>query len=320
VTRFLLPADFLERHGTESPRWQREESLRYTRRLARAHYENFPVVSLLLPRRLHQDFYNVYSFCRWADDLGDEIGDPRRSLKLLAWWRHELHRMYEGDRRHPVYVALAETVEKHAIPKQPFLDLIHAFEQDQRVTRYPRYEEVLDYCRYSANPVGRLVLHLCGYTDEARIGYSDHTCTALQLANFWQDVARDYRIGRVYLPHDVMGAHGYSAQALEADLGRGQASAAFRDTLRDLVERTQGLFVKGLPLVDQVDRRLAVDLELFSRGGMAVLERIRRQNYDTIRLRPKLRRRDRFALILGALKRGLVRRPRVAREAEHAFR
>src|SRR4051812_37744883 len=162
-----------------------EESLAYTRWLATSHYENFHVVSFLLPKRLHQDFYNVYSFCRWADDLGDEIGDTGDSLRLLAWWREQLQAMYGGSASHPVFVALADTVERHHLPIEPFDDLIKAFEQDQTITRYRDWDGVLEYCRYSANPVGRLLLMLCGYRDQMRFELSDATCTALQLANHW---------------------------------------------------------------------------------------------------------------------------------------
>src|SRR5262249_1940359 len=156
---------------------------------ATSHYENFHVVSFLLPKHLHQDFYNVYAFCRWSDDLGDEIGDTGESLRLLAWWRGELESMYRGQTAHPVFVALSETVARHQLPIDPFADLITAFEQDQRMTRYRDWDELFQYCRYSANPVGRLVLYLCGYSDPERQRLSDFTCTALQLANFWQDVS-----------------------------------------------------------------------------------------------------------------------------------
>src|SRR5262245_41316366 len=165
--------------------WDHAESLAYTRWLATHHYENFHVVSFLLPKRLHQDFYNVYAFCRWADDLGDELGDTQESLRQLAWWRGELRAMFEGAlTRHPVFVALRETAAQHRLPQEPFDDLITAFEQDQTITRYRNFDELFQYCRYSANPVGRLVLGLCGYRDEARYALSDATCTALQLANF----------------------------------------------------------------------------------------------------------------------------------------
>ncbi|MBZ5604566.1 MAG: squalene/phytoene synthase family protein, partial [Acidobacteriia bacterium] len=172
---YLPPVEFLK-----APRrdWSAGESLDYTRWLATHHYENFHVVSFLLPKRLHQDFYNVYSFCRWADDLGDEIGDTSESLRLLAWWRTELHRMYDGAACHPVFVALQGTAAKHQLPREPFDDLITAFERDQSTTRYRTFADVFEYCRYSANPVGRLVLGLCGYQDAERYALSDATCTA----------------------------------------------------------------------------------------------------------------------------------------------
>ena len=318
MRRFLLPADFLAANGAGAAPWHLPESLAYTRWLARSHYENFPVVTFLLPRRLHQDFFNVYAFCRWADDLGDEIGDPLRSLELLEEWRLELAAMYAGQVRHPVFVALRETVERHRIPHQPFADLIRAFVQDQTVTRYESWDQLLDYCVYSANPVGRLVLHLTGYVDEERRRLSDFTCTALQLANHWQDVARDCEKGRAYIPLDAMAQHRYSPQALQQDIERGAASDPFRALLRDLCGRARELFAKGLPLVDLVDRRLAVDLDLFSRGGMAILDRIASQRYDVIAKRPALGKAAKGMLLLKALTRRAMARP--LREAQHAYR
>ena len=318
VKPFLQPADFVEALGTEFPAWSLADSLDYTRRLARSHYENFQLVSALLPRRLHQDFFNVYAFCRWADDLGDEMGDTERSLVLLKWWREELASLYGGRAKHPVYVALRETVEKHAIPEEPFDDLIRAFVQDQTMQRYADDAELLAYCRYSANPVGRLVLHLCGYTDEGRRGLSDFTCTALQLANFLQDVARDRAIGRVYIPLDRMASHDYSVDRLDEDLRQGRARPQFRALMRSLVDDTERLFKKGLPLADQVDRRLAVDLEVFSRGGLAILELIRRQDYDTIRQRPKLGKVGRLSLLLRVTARRLLTHPARPREISPA--
>ncbi len=294
---FLLPAQFVSTPGATEETWSLQDSLRYTRWLARHHYENFHVVSFLLPRRLHQDFFNIYAFCRWADDLGDEIGDRALSLQLLGWWREELHKMYGGETRHPVYVALRETVERHAIPEGPFCDLIRAFVQDQTITRYQTYAQLLDYCAYSANPVGRLVLWVCGYRDAGRCGLSDATCTALQLANFWQDVVRDLEKGRIYIPIEVMLAHGYRLE----DLEQRRFNKNFRDTMRDLVDRAHMLFLQGLPLAEKVDRRLAVDLELFSRGGMAILEKIRALDYNVLAQRPALSARDRFALLARAV-------------------
>ena len=279
--------------------WPAEESQAYTRWLATHHYENFHVVSLLLPKRLHQDFYNVYSFCRWADDLGDEIGDPAESLRLLAWWRGELHAMCAGQAKHPVFVALDRTVREFSLPVTLFDDLIHAFEQDQTVTRYRNFEELFQYCRYSANPVGRLVLGLCGYRDAQRQGLSDATCTALQLANFWQDVTVDLEKDRVYLPLDLLEAHGYPLEALLAR----QFDGRFRAAMQEAVNVTRELFLKGLPLADSVDRRLAIDLDLFSRGGLRVLEKIEAQDYDVLRSRPAISKVERVGLLLGALRR-----------------
>jgi len=293
---FLAPANFI-RSDQLSRAWPLDESLAYTRWLATHHYENFHVVSFLLPKRLHQDFYNVYAFCRWADDLGDEIGDTAESLRLLAWWRGELQKMYAGEASHPVFVALRCTAQRHKLQIGTFDDLIKAFEQDQTVTRYRNFAEVLDYCCYSANPVGRLVLGLCGYRDQARYQLSDATCTALQLANFWQDVTVDWKKDRVYLPLDVLEKHGTSVDAI----AHRRFDANFRAAMKEAVEVARGLFLKGLPLMDMVDRRLAIDLELFSRGGMKVLEKIERQDYNVLDARPAISKVERVGLLLGAI-------------------
>jgi squalene synthase HpnC len=297
--RYLSPEEFVQSPENLVKVWNPEESLAYTRWLATSHYENFHVVSLLLPKRLHQDFYNVYSFCRWADDLGDEIGDKNESLRLLDWWRRELDRMYAGETQHPVYVALLSTVRKHDLPIEPFSDLIHAFVHDQRVSRYRDWDEVLGYCRYSANPVGRLVLYLCGYRDTERQRLSDSTCTALQLANFWQDVSVDLKKDRVYIPQSVMASHGYTDAALFA----GVEDMRFQAVMRDVVARARELFLEGLVLPGMVDRRLAVDLELFSRGGLLVLDKIERQEYRVLRARPVIGKLERVGLLLSTLAR-----------------
>ncbi len=307
MSEAIQPVDFLEKYGANPAPRPLEEAKRYTAALARGHYENFQVVSFLLPRRLHQDFFNVYAYCRWADDLGDEIGDRSRSLELLAWWKKELDAMYAGQTRHPVFTALAETVRRRNLPIEPFNDLIRAFVQDQRIARYDTHDQVIDYCRYSANPVGRLVLMLGGYREESLFKLSDATCTALQLANHWQDVRRDWLKGRVYIPRDIMAAHGYSYKALADDIGRGAASDGYRATLRDLVGRAERLFAEGLPLADRLDRRLAIDVELFSRGGTAVLDKIRALDFDTIRARPKVSGADRLMLLLRVAARRLLR-------------
>ena len=197
----------------------RPHSLRrneYCRRLARSHYENFSVASWFLPQRLRQHFFNVYAYCRISDDLGDEIGDPMASLQLLDQWEAELNACYDSSPRHPVFVALAETVRRFEIPKHEFADLLTAFRQDQRIARYETFDDLLGYCRYSANPVGHLVLYLCGYHDAERQKLSDYTCTALQLANFWQDVSADFSKGRIYLPLEDLRRFGVSEEGIAA--------------------------------------------------------------------------------------------------------
>jgi squalene synthase HpnC len=282
--------------------WPAEESAEYTRWLARSHYENFHVVTFLLPRGLHQDFYNVYSFCRWADDLGDEIGDTRESLRLLAWWRDELAALYRGEARHPVFVALGETVRRHDLPAEPFDHLIRAFEQDQTVTRYRAWKDLFDYCRYSANPVGRLVLYLCGYRDEERQRLSDATCTALQLANFWQDVTADLEKGRIYLPLDLLAKHNCAVE----DVAARRFTPAFREAMKEAVRVARRLFEEGLPLRRMVDRRLSLDLELFSRGGMRILDKIKAQDYNVLGRRPSISKTERAGLLLWTLLRRTV--------------
>ena len=269
----------------------------YSRWLATHHYENFHVVSFLLPKTLRQDFYNVYAFCRWADDLGDEMGDPAESLRLLAWWREELHAMYAGQVRHPVYVALAGTVKKYNLPVSPFSDLIDAFVRDQTVKRYHTWEELFGYCRCSANPVGRIVLLLCGYASAERERMSDATCTALQLANFWQDVTLDLKKDRVYFPLDLFERHGYTVEDLQAR----RFTPAFRAVMREAVDVARELFLEGQALACTVDRRLGFDLELISRGGMRVLDKIERQGYNVLARRPRISKMDRVGLLLGAL-------------------
>jgi squalene synthase HpnC len=284
--------------------WTPEQARAYTQWLATSHYENFHIASVLLPRHLRQDFYNVYAFCRWADDLGDEIEDKAQSLELLTWWRGELRALFErGEVTHPVFVALRETADRYDLPLDPFNNLITAFIQDQTVSRYRDWTEVDAYCVNSANPVGRLVLMLCGYRDEERFRLSDATCTALQLANFWQDVTVDLRKDRIYLPLHLFERHGYS----EADLFAGRCTPAFRAVMRDAVDRAQELFEQGLPLSRSLDRRLGFDIDLFSRGGMRVLEMIRAQKYDVLSARPSVSKTDRVMLLLRSMLRAALR-------------
>jgi squalene synthase HpnC len=274
-----------------------DEAVAYCARLTASHYENFSVVTWLTPRPLRPAFRSIYAFCRWSDDLGDEVGDRARSKELLAWWRGELRAMYEGRATHPVLVALAPTVQEFSIPIEPFEALISAFEQDQVVTEYTTFDQLLDYCRRSANPVGHLVLYLgrCFDADNARL--SDSTCTALQLANFWQDIARDLAIGRIYLPLEDRVAFGYQ----EKDLRSLKFTPPFAELLRYEVERTRELFRQGRPLIARMPRPLAVDVDLFSRGGQAILDRIEAQGFDVLSRRPEVGKLAKLGLLLRAL-------------------
>jgi squalene synthase HpnC len=293
----LAPAEFVRSAEALNRSYTTDEACAYTRWLATHHYENFHVVSFLMPKRLHQDFYNVYAYCRWADDLGDEIGDRAESLRLLEWWRGELDAMYAGRAAHPVFVALGGTVQRYGIPREPFANLIEAFVEDQTVTRYRTWDGLFGYCRNSANPVGRLVLYLCGYSDPERQRLSDATCTALQLANFWQDVTVDLLKDRVYIPLEIMERHGYPVE----DLLARRDSPAFRSVMQEIVAKAWELFEEGLPLARMVDRRLALDIDLFSRGGMRILDKIAARDYDVLRARPAISKAERVWLLARSL-------------------
>jgi squalene synthase HpnC len=275
------------------------EAREYCRRLARSHYENFSVASWFLPERLRQHFFNVYAYCRISDDLGDEVGDPAASLQLLDEWEAELNACYDGHTRHPrhpVFIALAETVRKFEIPKHEFVDLLTAFRQDQSVRRYETLDDLLGYCRYSANPVGHLVLYLCGYRDSERQLLSDYTCTALQLANFWQDVSADFTKGRIYLPLEDLRRFGVGENTIRDR----ENTLAFRDMIKFEVERAREWFRQGWPLIAKVNRELAIDIELFSRGGQEILNAIERQNYTVLGRRPAISKTRKLALVARA--------------------
>jgi squalene synthase HpnC len=273
-----------------------EAAREYCARLARSHYENFSVASWFLPRRLRQHFFNVYSYCRISDDLGDEVGDTAASLELLDQWEQELNACYEGSPKHPVFVALAETVREFDIPKHEFSDLLIAFRQDQTITRFETFNDVLAYCHYSANPVGHLVLYLCGYRDPERQQLSDFTCTALQLANFWQDVSVDYAKDRIYLPLEDLRRFNVK----EDDIARDNNTPAFCALMKFEVERAHDWFRLGLPLISKVDQELAIDLDLFSRGGQEILHAIEQQGYVVLGNRPSISKPRKLALVARA--------------------
>ena len=288
----LLPAEYAIPARAPS----QSDAYAYCERLARSHYENFSVASWFLPKRLRQHFFNVYAYCRISDDLGDETGDRAASLLLLDEWEAELNACYNGSPRHPVFVALAGTVREFDIPKQTFADLLTAFRQDQTVTRYETFEDLLGYCHYSANPVGHLVLCLCGYRDPERQQLSDFTCTALQLANFWQDVSADYDKGRIYLPLEDLSRFRVS----ENDISAKRNTLAFRELMDFEVHRAREWFDRGLPLIGKVDRELAIDLDLFSRGGLEILHAIEHQDYAVLGNRPAISKTRKLALVARA--------------------
>ena len=276
------------------------EAQAWCRHLTETHYENFHVASWFLPARLREHFHAVYAYCRVSDDLGDEVGDAAQSAALLDFWQTQLDACYTGQSvavEHPVFVALRETIRACSIPREPFADLLVAFRQDQHISRFATMDEVLDYCRYSANPVGRLVLYMAGYADAERFALSDWTCSALQLANFWQDVKVDYAKGRIYIPTADMARFGVD----DAVISSGAATPAFLELMRYEVAETRAMFARGMPLIGMVDRELAVDLDLFSRGGLAILSAIERQGFDVLTSRPVISKPRKAALLLRAL-------------------
>jgi len=296
----------LERYGPGAviPPMTKAEASSYCESVAKSHYENFTVASWFLPKALRPHFHAVYAYCRWADDLADETGGGEASLRLLEWWRGELLDNHptpptplppgeRGVNRHPVMIALQETIRTFRIPLDPFLNLITAFEQDQRVKEYETFDQLLGYCANSANPVGRIVLYLFECYGEERAKLSDEICTGLQLANFWQDVARDLAIGRIYLPRedrDRFGVH---------DLKR--TTPAFRELLKFQVERTRSFFESGKPLLKMVPHQCRIDLDLFLRGGEAILHAIEKQNYNVLTSRPVVGKWAKIRLLMRAL-------------------
>jgi len=272
-----------------------EEAFAYCRQVALGHYENFTVASWLLPRALRRHMYAIYAYCRGVDDLGDEAEGDR--LALLDQWEAELRRCYEGVPQDLRFVALRETVRAFDIPPEPFLRLIEANRRDQRVSRYRTFVELSDYCTYSANPVGHLVLYLFGYRDSERQRLADATCTALQLTNFWQDVAVDLEKERIYIPLEEMERFGYSEEELLAR----RYTDSFRRLMAFQVGRARELFRQGLGLAPLVHGRLRLDVRLFSLGGLAVLDAVERVGYDVLHRRPKLSKAQKAGLMLRGL-------------------
>ncbi len=281
------------------------EAKAYCRQLATSHYENFPLIARLLPRELRQPFFNVYAYCRWSDDLADELGDRELSIRLLGWWRGELARCWAGeDMSHPVFVALQRTAKEFDLSREPFDNLLTAFELDQRVTSYNTFDELLGYCQNSANPVGRIVLRLCRCDDERSIALSDSVCTGLQLANFWQDVARDADIGRTYLPLEDCERFGYSRE----DLANRVTNAAFVELMRFEVERARELLLAVRELAPRLRGRLQVVIELFGEGGLKLCDRVASIGYRGWEQRPVVTKWDAAGLLLKCIGRAIGRK------------
>ena len=274
----------------------------FCRTVAARHYENFTVATRLVPAHLRQHLANVYAFARWSDDLADEAASSAAAADGLAAWRRGLEACFAGRPEHPVYVALAETVRHSDLKIEPFADLLSAFEEDQAfdarqvAVRYPDRAALLEYCRRSANPVGRIVLGLEGCHDPELVAMSDSICTALQLVNFWQDVKRDRRAGRVYLPAADLQRHGLD----ETDLDAASASRALRALLQEEVAWAGTLFDRGAPLVERGPALLRPAIRMFLAGGRAVARAIERCDHDTLRTRPTVGRFEKLRLAWGA--------------------
>lgn len=298
----------LERMGPERcERMSEAEARTWCSALARGRYENFPVLTALLPEGVRDDFGAIYAFCRWADDLGDEAGDTARALELLAWWRRELQACFAGEPRHPVFVALLPTITRHDLPIEPFDRLIRAFEWDNRKTRWATMDELLQSCALSADPVGRLVLMTLGERrDDEALAQSDAICTALQLVNHWQDARRDLlERDRIYVPAEASAGIPDFEARLRATATQGWAPdraflAAWRDMIRGLCDHAEGLFDRGAPLVPSLRASSRPVVGLFEQGGRAVLAKIRAWDYETCIRRPRLGAAQKFTLVARA--------------------
>ena len=274
-----------------------EEAFRYCARITRGHYENFPVGSILVPRASRPYIHAVYAFARAADDFADEMKDPPRQIALLDAWGEELEAAFAGEARHPVFVAVRETARRLEIPIQEFRDLLHAFRMDVTVKRYSTFDDVLGYCRYSANPVGRLVLTIHGHKDPELHRLSDSICTALQLANFWQDVQVGLQKDRIYIPRSDLEEFGVT----EDDLRAHRVTNSFRRLLQFQIDRTRGIFSAGRPLGDRLTGRLALEIRATWHGGMTILRKVEEVGHDVFRSRPVVSLTDKARILLKAI-------------------
>ena len=279
-----------------------EDAFAFCQRLTQSHYENFPVGSLLVPKPLRKHVYSIYAFARTADDFADEgyeTGELTEAERLAALddWQQKLEQSFVGKADHPIFIALAATINQLDLPIQLFRDLLSAFKQDVVKRRYANFDEVLDYCTRSANPVGRLILLLFDYRDERLHRLSDHICTALQLANFWQDVSVDIGKDRIYLPQDDMQRFGVTVE----DLRDARFSPQFAELLKFQVERTWELFRRGRELPELVSGRLKYELRLTWFGGTNILKQIEGLEYNTLNQRPTNSTFDKVRLLARTL-------------------
>ena len=270
-----------------------EEAFAVCERLTKDHYENFSVAARLMPSELQKHFYSIYAYCRGVDDLGDEIEGDR--FAALDAWEAELGLAYTGKATHPYFVALQSTIKEFDIPREPFLRLIEANRRDQMITRHETFNDVLEYCTYSADPVGHLVLYVLNHREPELHELSNFTCTALQLANFWQDVPRDYEMGRIYIPQETLRQFGVS----ESDIAAKKPTDAFRAVMKFEVDRARDFFMRGLPLIDHIEGEAKIDIALFSAGGISVLNKIEQQNYDVLSHRPTLSKYEKAKMLVG---------------------
>ena len=270
------------------------QAFQFCERLAHDHYENFPVASMLVPREKRPHVYAIYSFARIADDYADEPGlTPAERVNSIVEWEEQLVDAYRGHAHHPVFVALRETVDRFQIPVELFQRLLKAFRSDVTTHRYETFDQVLEYCDNSANPIGRLMLLLFNYRAEMSMELSDSICTALQLTNFWQDVSVDLEKDRVYISMEDIREFGYS----EEDLLERRCTQAFRDLMCYQIERTEELFREGKPLLADVGSDLRMELKLTWNGGMRILKKIEKQDYDVLARRPTLSLYDKISIL-----------------------
>jgi squalene synthase HpnC len=275
-----------------------QSAFEYCEAMARRHYENFPVASLLLPRRQRRYVAAIYAFARTADDFADEGNKPAEErLALLDDWAQKLEAASRGDGQGPVFVALAETMRSTNLPMAPLSDLLTAFRMDVTTNRFATFDDVLHYCRHSANPVGRIILHLFGKAAPETIALSDSICTGLQLTNFWQDFAIDWTKGRLYIPLEDIRQFGYT----EREIVEKVTSDQFRALMRFEVERAKSYLLSGRLLTEQVGGRLGWELSLTLRGGLGILHRIESAGYDVISHRPAFRAVDKVRLVIDAV-------------------